>query len=114
GNEPADGEGGSQDLRRSRRAAAGEPADRPTALHRDLPQARVRVGGPGIADDGEQREVLVAVAVEVALVEVDVVACREIARMNGLAFAVAGGLQHLAREVAVADLEAGAEHVADV
>src|SRR5204863_324617 len=62
----------------------------------------------------EQREVLVAVAVEVALVEVDVVARREIARMNGLAFAVTGGLQHLAREVAVADLEAGAEHVADV
>ena len=53
GRERADGEGGSQDLRRSRRAAAGELADRPTALHRDLAQAPVGVGGPGIADDKE-------------------------------------------------------------
>src|SRR5262245_26355245 len=102
-----------QHVERARQAAGGERPARPAAPAGDGGEAPVRVGRPRVADMLEQRQVLVAVGVEVALVEVETVGGREAARSLQLALAVAQRWLDGAGEAAVAYLQPAAHHVLD-
>ncbi len=54
-------------------AAAGEPQDRPPPFFGHRGHLALRVGGPRVADQVHQRHVFIAVGVEIAVLEVDVV-----------------------------------------
>ena len=88
---------------RAGRAAAGEraaPASRARAAI--VGEPAVRVGRARPADVLEQRQILVAVGVEEALVEIDAARRGELARRVELALAVAQRLDDAAGEAAVA------------
>src|SRR5205823_5301467 len=97
-NDARDRERRADDLAEARPAAAREALDRPASPAGDRRQPAARVRRPRLADDLEQRQVLVAVGVEVALPELDAELARERARRQRLPAAVARGPDVAARE----------------
>src|SRR5207253_5020304 len=76
-NDTRDRERRADDLAEARPAAAREAVDRPASPAGDRREPAARVRRPGAADDLEERQVLVAVGVEVALPELDPLLARE-------------------------------------
>ena len=113
-NHRCDARDGAELRDRTVAAAAGEPQHRPTAFDGNGFHLACGVGRPRIADQVHQRDVLVAVGVEVALREVDAVLGSEGLHRAGLARAPDDRLLHLAGdEPVVVGLELVAQHVRD-
>ena len=95
-------------------AAAAEFQNRPTALAGHLGHLVAGIGGPWVAHQVHQRDVLVAVGVEVAVLQVDVVFGGELLHGVGLARAPKDRCHHLAGQDAVlVDLETIGQGVGD-
>ena len=95
-------------------STAVELQDRPAPLAGYLSHLVSRIGRPGVADQLHQRDVLVAVGVEVAVRQVDVVLGGELLHGAGLARSPQNGLDHLSGEQPVdVDLEPVAQGVGD-
>ena len=90
-----------------------EAERRPAPSRRDRRERLRRVGRTRVPDDLEQRQVLLAVGVEVAPGQVGAAALRERLSVDQLSFAGARRRHDLARQGAVEHLEARAEDVAD-
>ncbi len=85
GNHRCDAYRGAKLRHRIAPTAAAEPQHRPTAFGRNSSQLSRRIGGPRIADQVHQRDVLVAVGVEIALREIDAILGGEGLHRSGLA-----------------------------
>jgi hypothetical protein len=85
------------------RSAAGETADRPLSLLCNLRQLARGVQRTRAPHDVEKGKVLVAVGIEIAFLQIEVVIRSEASPGSGLALAVAGGTHHLAGEDPVFD-----------
>src|SRR3546814_13896946 len=79
-----------------RRAAAREPLHRPAAFVGDGLQLEVRVERARLADAFEQFDIVVAVRVEEAVIEIETVVRGEFLRRQHLAVAEAQGPDNLA------------------
>ena len=88
--------------------------DRPAAFARHLGHLVARVGRPRISDQIHQRDVLVAVGVEVTLLKVDIVLAGELLDRVGLTRSPQDRRNHLAGEhTVIVDLELIGQGVRD-
>jgi hypothetical protein len=94
-------------------APTAEADDRPPPTVRDRGELGSRVDRTRVADEVHEREVLVAVCVEVAAGEIDVPVSRELLHGVRLARSPQDGRVHVAREHAVLHGEPVAQHMVD-
>src|SRR5439155_20021003 len=111
--QPAVGGDGASEGREARALARGQAADRPALVRGDLGQRRVRVYGAGMAHGPQEVDVLAAVAVRVADLEVDARLAREAPHRGGLAGSPQDRALDAAREDVPHPLEPRAQDVLD-